>query len=425
MKFTEKSKLLMNFFKRKKYINNENNTKRTNNILTELYNEIFDSYEYLQSIKKNKGDKFYNSNIRKINNVSQISKPSTFNYKHFPQSIINHIDETSMNEIIYKFDIFERNIKIIFVIEDITIENNIISLYNDYVDKIIQWFYILNEYDTKQCSKSIVIYLYMTSLEKKIPNLKINVLDETNINTAFTTTCIVDSEIVIYRKEEWFKVLIHESFHNFNMDFSGMNTDLCNKCILSIFPVDSNVNLYESYAEFWAEIVNALFCSFISLKNKTDLDRFLENSNYFINYERKYSFFQLSKALNYMGLKYIDLYDDTEYSESLRNTMYKEKTNVLSYFVIKTILMNNFQSFLYWCKTNNLSLMQFKKTNDNQIEFCNFIHKKYKSKSMIKNIDSTDYLLKKINKTYIQQVEPSQNIDFILTNMRMSLCELG
>ena len=111
----------------------------------------------------------------------------------------------------------------------------------------------------------------------------------------FTTTCPKDSEIVIFRKEEWFKVLIHESFHNFALDFSDMNTYECTKDILSIFPVNSEVNLYESYTEFWAEIMNALFCSFFNLKSKTNFDDFLSNFEFFINFERTYSFFQLVK----------------------------------------------------------------------------------------------------------------------------------
>ena len=125
------------------------------------------------------------------------------------------------------------------------------------------WIYILNQYSSKICAKTITVYFYFTSLEKKLPKSAVSVLDEIHINTAFTTTCPRDSEIVIYRKEEWFKVFMHETFHNFGLDFSDMNNDICTRDILNIFPIDSKVNLYESYAEFWAEIMNALFCSFL------------------------------------------------------------------------------------------------------------------------------------------------------------------
>ena len=98
----------------------------------------------------------------------------------------------------------------------------------------------------------------------------------------------------------------------------------------------------------------------------------------------------------------------------LRNTMYKEKTNVLSYYVIKTILINSYQSFLYWCKTNNDSLLQFKQTVDNKNKYCAFIEKNYKSASMIEGVYEAE-------RTIIK----SKNDLYLLDNMRMSICEVG
>jgi hypothetical protein len=103
------------------------------------------------------------------------------------------------------------------------------------------WFYVLNKYSTKNCSETLNLYFYFTSLYKKIPesNLTNTILDEYNVNTAFTRTCPSNSEIVIFRKEEWFKVLIHESFHNFALDFSDIDSEQGNNYILNIFPVNS------------------------------------------------------------------------------------------------------------------------------------------------------------------------------------------
>jgi hypothetical protein len=284
------------------------------------------------------------------------------------------------------------------------------------------WLFILNEYASKQCASNLVVYFYFTSLEKRLPNSNIQILDENNVNTAFTTTCPKDSEIVVYRKEEWFKVFIHESFHNFGLDFSDMNNEECTSRILDIFPVNSNVNLYESYTEFWAEIINSLFCSFATLKNKNNLDDFLSNSEFFINFERTYSFFQLVKTLNFMGLTYKDLYSKNEKSKVIRENLYKEKTNVLSYYIIKTILINNYQSFLGWCKLNNFSILQFKKTSSNQLEYCKFIENNYRTKSMLNGIVESQHF---INNVQDQKPKTKQNLQYILSNLRMSICELG
>jgi hypothetical protein len=280
------------------------------------------------------------------------------------------------------------------------------------------WLYILNQYASNSCSNTLTVYFYFTNLEKKIPSTNITVLDEINVNTAFTTTCPKNSEIVIFRKEEWFKVFIHETFHNFGLDFSGMNTDYATKCVLNIFKVDSEVNLYESYTECWAEIMNALFCSFLHSKDKNNIEEFLTLSEIYINFERSYSFLQLVKTLNFMGLDYSDLYSNNQRSKMLRDNLYKENTNVLAYYIIKTILINNYPSFLLWCKDNNFSLLQFKKTLANQKEFCKFIEKKYKTKSLLENISNTQDFLNKLNVN-------DKKYNYILSNLRMSICELG
>jgi hypothetical protein len=428
MKLTNKSKQFLSFFTNNKYIHHIKNTAATNNILLKIYYDILNAYKFLQSIKKNNS---YEYEITKIENSLEITKPKNFNYNSFPQVIREHIDELSFSEISYTFSLFNRNVKVIFVVEDPNIELKI-KTYNKYVDSIIMWLYILNLYSSKQCANSLVIYFYFTSLEKRLPESNIHILDEKHVNTAFTTTCPKDSEIVIFRREEWFKVFIHETFHNFGLDFSDMNNNDCHAYLLSIFKVNSFVNSYEAYTEFWAEIINALFCSFYSLKEKgrekggsNNEKQFLSNADFFINFERCYSFFQLVKVLDFMGLSYQDLYLNKPENKLLRETLYKEKTNVLSYYVIKTVMMNNYPAFLSWCNKNNLALIAFKKTIANQKSFCEFIEKNYKSASMLENIDNSELFLEHLKKNKNKAVMNEKTKHFLLTNLRMTICELG
>ena len=417
MKISERSKKLMLFFTKNKHINQINQTAKTKSILKELYKDIFNAYKYLMQLKQ-KSEPYFAFSIKKVTNASGISRPQNFNSKSFPDIVRNHIDHLAVSELIYTFSLFGREIKIIFIVEDEHVELKL-DTYHKYVDSIIMWIYILNEYSSKSCSNTLVVYLYFTSLEKKLPSSNIFILDEINVNTAFTTTCPRDSEIVVYRKEEWFKVFIHETFHNFALDFSDMNNDNVHKCILSILKVKSDVNLYESYTEFWAEMMNALFCSFFSIKDKTNVEEFVDYSEFFINFERTYSFFQMVKTLNFMGLTYSDLYLPTHNSSVLRETLYKEHTNVLSYYIIKCVLMNNYQGFLLWCKKNNFSLLQFKKTIANQNEYCKFIEKNYKTRSMLAGVrETTDFL------RTIERKNKKANYQYILSNLRMSICEM-
>ena len=69
------------------------------------------------------------------------------------------------------------------------------------------------------------------------------------------------------------------------------------------------------------------------------------NTKFFINLEKNFAIFQMIKILDFMGLSYIDLYGKTLVSENIRKTRYKENTNILSYYVLTTILLNNYQDF--------------------------------------------------------------------------------
>lgn len=411
MKLLKESKQMMLFFSKNNHLNYVKLNNKTSKIIEELYNELINANNY---IKKQSP---FRAVIKKITSVSQITKPKIFNSKSFPEIVRKHIDDTMMSEISYSFSLYERNIKVHFIVENENVEEEL-EVYNRYIESIAMWLYIVNVYAPKECVKTINIYLYFTSLLKQLPSSNIQVLDENNVNTAFTTTCPVDSEIVVFRKEEWFKVLIHESFHNFGLDFSMMNSEPVNNCILNIFNVKSDVNSYEAYTEFWAEIMNVLFCSFFELKDKSDIHEFLSICEFYINFERTYSFFQMVKTLHFMGLTYRDLYSKTEYAKVHRENLYKEKTNVLAYYVVKTVMLNNFQGFLSWCSKHNFSLLDFKKTIGNQHEFCEFIRKNYKTSSMLDGVDESEEFLSKLKKK-------KGNMKYILSNMRMSICELG
>ena len=425
MKITDNSKKLISFFHKYNCLPHINQTKATNSIFKQFFYEIDEAVNFVSYTKSQRGQSFYNLKINKINNVNQIPKPATFNANVFPDPVRKHIDDYSLNSLTYSFQLFERMITIHFLIEDDKPEI-FINKYNTYVDHILAWLFIVNQYASNACSNTLAIFIYHTSLTKELPSSSVEILNENNINTAFTRSCLTNSEIVVFRKEEWFKVLMHETFHNFALDFSDMNNSSCHALILSIFPVNSEVNLFEAYTEFWARIMNILFCSYFNTKNKKDLNEFLGNTEYFINLESIYSFFQLVKVLGFMNVEYRNLYEKTDASENIRNTLYKEDTNVLSYYVITLILIYNYQPFLAWCKTNNTEILQFKKTSASQKSFCGFIIKKYKAPKMLKAIDCSNTFFKNLKSNQSRNKGHNKgDLAFLTNNLRMTICELG
>ena len=112
MKLSKKSKMLMSFFTKSKYINHIKQTQRTDNILTRLYHDILNAYNYLLKLKQLRGANFYNVTTKKIHSSSQIIRPKNFSSQSFPEEIRNHIDELSITELCYNFSLF--NTKLCF-----------------------------------------------------------------------------------------------------------------------------------------------------------------------------------------------------------------------------------------------------------------------------------------------------------------------
>ena len=419
MELTKNSKQLISFFMESDCLLEVNITKKTINILLSLYRDIQHAHNYITMLKKQYGFRFYNIHIEEIQSSRQIPKPATFPSDGFPPSIRKHIDETIMNKITYRTILLDRAITIHFLLEDMSFTSKK-HLYNNYVDNILTWLLVVDKYSSKKCVKELIIYIYLTSKEKNVPTSNIFILDEHNVNTAFTMTCPQISEIVIFRKEEWFKVFIHETFHNFGLDFSGLNNVRCHKRVLNMFDVHSNVNLFEAYSETWAKIINTIFCSYHYQSNKNSEQEFINNFMFFINIEIMFCYFQMVKVLDFMNLTYDMLCNKNKDINIIKKTLYKEKTNVLSYYVITLILLSNYGDFLNWCFKNNTNILQFEKATDKQEQFCiSLIEQKYKVISFLKNVRCVEELLHDLKQ------KPNKHMKYVLNNLRMSICEMG
>ena len=125
-----------------------------------------------------------------------------------------------------------------------------------------------------------------------------------------------------------------------------------------------------------------------------------------------------------MDIEYRLLVSKSSHADSIRRTMYKENTNVLAYYIVTMILINNYEDFLLWCKINNDTFLQFKKTDINQKRFCRFIEQHYKTPDLFQNIECSNDLLTTIKKSGRKGKRSKYN-EFLLKNLRMTLCELN
>ena len=115
-----------------------------------------------------------------------------------------------------------------------------------------------------------------------------------------------------------------------------------------------------------------------------------------------------------MGLKYNDLYDKNINSNILRKNLYRENTHVFAYFVMTAIFLNDYTSFMIWCKTYNEDLLKFNSTPNNFQEFMKYIEEKYNCISLLSNITE----MEKISKTIYNSHKNNQDI---VNTTRMSI----
>jgi len=246
------------------------------------------------------------------------------------------------------------------------------KLIQQHIKRIFIWLYTASQFANSKCSQSLKINLYFTNAKKYLPDKQGSPIERNHANTAFTTSCKSETEINIFREEEWFKVFIHETFHCMGLDFSGMENNAPDELILKLFHLKSDVRLYETYCETWAETLNVMFISYLSSRSK-NIDKMIEKTEQLLYYEKMFSLFQCAKVLDHFHLTYDDVIEKK--NKALVN--YKEKTQILSYYVIKSICLFYVNDYIEWCVDNNGETLNFNKTNKNVSSYVGFIQSHY------------------------------------------------
>ena len=305
--------------------------------ISKLYKDIYDSYLNITAFNVD-----YNN--------YPIVMPEIITKTKFLDSEINgFITDNKINQIHSSHSINNFPIDIFLNVFEINSNGNI----NQYIKYILTWLTICFKYSSKECIKSLQIHVFFTPFKKKLPDTIEHILGAKHVNSGVTNACKIDGEIVVYREEEWFKVLIHETMHAFGFDFSRYMIDVKPEMV-KIFNVKSDFLIFEAYSETWARLINCSFCGFKNIKNKKDEKNFIINVDFCFELERKFSAFQCVKILDFMKCRYDDLI------EPINNKIiekYNEKSNVLSYYVISSIFMNSYQEFIVWCDNNGLGIV--------------------------------------------------------------------
>ena len=308
---------------------------------------------------------------------------------YFPSHIQDDIVNSHSITYNYKFKIRQRDINVDLVsFKKTEHEESESCNHKEMINLIYNWLLLATNRIPPTCSRTLHITIFLTNYKKEFPTQKAE--DERirvdNVNSAYTTSCDIDTSIVIYRKEEWFKVLIHETFHCLGLDFSHRDFDHTPYLNTHFSFRHVNYKVFESYCETWARIMNTCFTAFCILPKKSmkykDLNYFEFSTSFSIcfYYEILFSAKQMNKVLRHNNLHFDDLLLINKRKGTNEKDVvatYRESTSVISYYIFTNFLIGNFQTFIQWCYDTHKkgsNIFQFDDTNKNIRSYCDLIY---------------------------------------------------
>lgn len=375
-----------------------NNRTTEKKIIGNLYNDLYKSYKKVKR-SINRGNLRTKTIVpNSLNDIPHTDLlDSHYCVKNFKQDLYNKTEK------IVVYSCLLRNIKINIYVNDLTSNQDI---YKYTIHHVLSMIDMILGYANLKKQKSLNIFLYLTDKEKSLPLSNICVLNKDHVNSAVTYSCSSDGEILVFRKEEWLKCLIHELFHSLCLDFVDLRSNTNIKDYLNgLFCVKSDFLLSESYNEWWATNLNCLLYAFMMLEKKSNKKECLSFYNVCLTTEKMFSMLQITKVLHHMGLTYNALINKN-IDKHIKESLYKEDTNVFCYYIIKGLLLFNNNETMHFFKNNNTSLLNFDKTPQTLQYFLNLIktyHNKPTLVSTLKqyiifysNLDKSDKSIQKL-----------------------------
>jgi hypothetical protein len=291
---------------------------RINIFYKNLYNDI---KKIMERIKINKKE----IKVEKINdNPNNYLLDNDFTSKEIKKYILNNLNES------YKIT-YKNNIIIYFTKKNI---NKIVE--SSLIYKMIYIIILLKELFKRNYEQKVIYF--ETNKKKEFPKEENKILDSNNVNTALT---FIEEEkngdIIIYRKEECLKVLIHELIHSNCIDEDVIKSKE-SRNFRYIFCTNYKILLNEGITETLACIINLFI---IGIKEK----KTYEELEYMYKKECMYSNYICSKIKSYYKINNIkDILKKTNNNKECI-TYFPQNTNVFSYYFIKNILINNHIKF--------------------------------------------------------------------------------
>lgn len=200
---------------------------------------------------------------------------------------------------------------------------------------------------------SVNIKLVLSPYKKTLPKIG-NAITAHNVNSGFTSRNYGtnNSSIVIYRKEEIIKVLIHELLHAFDID-SKMSSKPYENDLLKLYSFKElnggldHINVNESFTDTYACLLNI---ALVALKSNKKVNYFLE----MVHLEQNHIISVAEKIMSHIGLNIQN--GNTIVKMQPKQFEYSETTHVISYYILKALNLINLNGFLSYLIENNYQI---------------------------------------------------------------------
>lgn len=190
-----------------------------------------------------------------------------------------------------------------------------------HIYNISLWIYYLNPIHR------IKFIFFDTPLKKEL-NKESNYLSSEHVNSGASLS---GSYLMIWRREEITKVLIHELIHYLNIDLKyDKNINKIMKKNIGILNYPILIN--ESITEILTQFLHSIY---VSIHQKGLI---IENVKTIYNYEQIFSWYQFSKIMNFFNISNFD--------QDLINQKFNQSSNVFAYYILKSILTIDFPQII-------------------------------------------------------------------------------
>lgn len=168
-----------------------------------------------------------------------------------------------------------------------------------------------------------------------------------NVNSGVTSYNILYSKehnILVFRREEVLKVLIHEIIHAMRLDASTIDMD--STSIDMYFGSRNPLNINESFTETYACLLNIVLATLVLGGETMRFKRLLRQEKLFIGNQAR-------KVLNILGFV-------VKKGKLQAQTNYNEEISVVSYYLLKNVNFSFIEDFLFFLEQEGYYLKDTK-----------------------------------------------------------------